>query len=67
MRYSYRNNVGANRVRPFVCIAHDCTQCVQIWIHSLCYIKTYYININIHQSGRPMNAPTGLQHLQNLF
>ena len=37
------------------------------YIHSLCYIKTYYININIHQSGRPMNAPTGSQHLQNLF
>ena len=25
MRYSYRNNVGENRVLPFVCNAHDCT------------------------------------------
>ena len=32
------------------------------------FYKKIYLLIKIfHQGGRPMNAPTGLQHLQNLF
>ena len=33
MKYSYRNNVGENRVLPFV--------------HNLCYIKTYVCEHNV--------------------
>ena len=55
MRYSYRNNVVENRVLPFVCIAHDCTQCVQNWIHNLCYIKTYVCEHKISSSKRADN------------
>ena len=55
MSYSYRNNVGENRVLPPVCIAHDCTQCVQNWIHNLCYIKTYVYGHNVLSSKRADN------------
>lgn len=35
------------RVRPFVCNAYDCTQCVQGSIHNYNHIKTYVIKQNI--------------------
>lgn len=42
------------RVRPFVCNAYDCTQCVQGSIHNYNHIKTYVIKQN-NSSRRAAN------------
>ena len=59
MRYSYRNNVRENRVLPFVCNAHDCTHCVQIWIHGFNHIKTHFCEHNISSRRASNERPYG--------
>ena len=59
MRYSYRNNVGENRVLPSVCNAHDCTQCVQISIHKIYHTKTYVTKQNISSRRAADDRPYG--------
>ena len=51
--------LGANRVRPFVCNAYDCTQCVQGSIHNYNHIKTYVIKQNISSRRAADDRPYG--------
>ena len=51
--------VGENRVRPFVCNAYDCTQCVQGSIHNYNHIKTYVIKQNISSRRAADDRPYG--------
>ena len=51
--------VGANRVRPFVCNAYDCTQFVQGSIHNYNHIKTYVIKQNISSRRAADDRPYG--------
>lgn len=51
--------VVANRVRPFVCNAYDCTQCVQGSIHNYNHIKTYVIKQNIPSRRAADDRPYG--------
>ena len=48
------NSVGENRVLPFVCNAHDCTQCVQKRTHNFHHIKRY-VNKQTVSSMRASN------------
>ena len=48
-----------NRVRPFVCNAYDCTQCVQGSIHNYNHIKTYVIKQNISSRRAADDRPYG--------
>lgn len=47
MRLAMCHRIFYVRVRPFVCNAYDCTQCVQGSIHNYNHIKTYVIKQNI--------------------
>ena len=47
------------RVRPFVCNAYDCTQCVQGSIHNYNHIKTYVIKQNISSRRAADDRPYG--------
>lgn len=46
-------------VRPFVCNAHDCTQCVQNWIHNLCY----YLPVSDERPYRNQNSTTSFSSI----
>jgi len=59
MRLAMCHRIFYVRVRPFVCNAYDCTQCVQGSIHNYNHIKTYVIKQNISSRRAADDRPYG--------